>query len=219
MNIAITTRRVADPIHHEQRDLVSSDWTHFLYDCFSSSSLVIPVVNYPSKVEYMAESIGFDAIILSNGNDLGECPERDETEFRLVTWAINKSIPVLGACRGFQFLNHFFNGSLHSSIADVSTENHAGCTHKVNLLNSSFCQIAQSDHLMVNSYHDMGITVDALSSELVPFACTENNVVEGFFHPSLPIIGIQWHPERPSPSAQFDALLIKHFFSNQLCII
>ena len=57
----------------------------------------------------------YDGFILSGGNDLSSLSnsknisfERDKTEFALLQYANDQSIPVLGVCRGFQIMNVFF---------------------------------------------------------------------------------------------------------------
>ena len=44
--------------------------------------------------------IPLSGILLSGGNDLGSFPDRDNTELNLINYAIQKSIPILGICRG-----------------------------------------------------------------------------------------------------------------------
>ena len=46
----------------------------------------------------------------------------------------------------------------------------------------------------VNSAHHQGIDKLAEGLEAIQFA--EDQLVEGIVHKELPIIGVQWHPER-----------------------
>ena len=39
-----------------------------------------------------------------------------------------------------------------------------------------------------------------LSDELRTFAVSEDNLIEGLYHPNLPIAAVQWYPERKSPN-------------------
>ena len=67
--------------------------------------------------------------------------------------------------------------------------------------------------LKVNSFHRQGIIEKCLSDKFDIFAKTRKGTVEGFYHRRYPIIGIQWHPERKSPSRTFDRMLIKNIFN------
>lgn len=51
-----------------------------------------------------------EAVVLSGGNDLGECPERDNTERHLLVWAKEYQLPVLGICRGMQMVGVWSGG-------------------------------------------------------------------------------------------------------------
>jgi len=56
-----------------------------------------------------------------------------------------------------------------------------------------------------------------LSTELRIFAISEKEgLVEGLYHPSLPIAGIQWHPERKSPDKELNEHLIRSFMERKM---
>jgi gamma-glutamyl-gamma-aminobutyrate hydrolase PuuD len=65
--------------------------------------------------------------------------------------------------------------------------------------------------MQVNSFHDDGILASQLASclNITAVSDKERFLVEGFKHKSLPISGIQWHPERSVTSLEFDRLLIE----------
>ena len=48
---------------------------------------------------------------------------------------------------------------------------------------------------------------EGLGAGLRSFARSEDGLIEGVVHDTLPIIGMQWHPERPHPSTAFDDAL------------
>ena len=41
----------------------------------------------------------------------------------------------------------------------------------------------------------------------------EDAVVEALYHEKLPIVGVQWHPERANSSSELDSKLINAFIS------
>ena len=57
---------------------------------------------------------------------------------------------------------------------------------------------------MINSNHHQA--VDALGRNLKAVQFSEDNVIEAFVHKSLPVMGVQWHPER-LPSVQTTAAI------------
>lgn len=210
MRIGITMRVVKNETYSEVRDALSRDWTVYFRRLFPHA-ILIPIINEPRRILRQVKELKLDAFVLSNGNDWGEFPERDETEKRLVVYALRKNIPVLGVCRGFQVLNIIFDGKIEKNIAR-GRANHAGTRHEVSLSESPFRKYSKSKILKVNSYHHQGVVVSGVAKSLRIFAQTTDGVVEGFYHPTKPIVGIQWHPERKSPSQHFDRKLILNLF-------
>tara|TARA_B110000438_G_scaffold88857_1_gene88336 strand:+ start:5288 stop:5920 length:633 start_codon:yes stop_codon:yes gene_type:complete len=190
--VGISLRVVLIDKFNEKRDAISQDWTKFL-EKFNAYPILIP--NTLSNVEDFFSKIQIDILILSGGDNIGEYQERDETERKLIDFAIKKKIPILGVCRGMQILNDYFGG------ATIVTNNqqHICKSHTVDLINPKFSQIFGNDSLNVNSFHNNIITHEILGENLKPFAlCTNDNTIEGFFHKSSSIIGVMWHPERDS---------------------
>ena len=61
----------------------------------------------------------------------------------------------------------------------------------------------------VNSYHKQGVADGQVAPRLrVAAIGMVDGVVEALVHESLPILGIQWHPERPNPGAALDACVV-----------
>jgi gamma-glutamyl-gamma-aminobutyrate hydrolase PuuD len=205
-------RRVIDPGFGERRDVLSQDWVRYLYSLWPELVL-LPLVNHPDSVEKWAEDLQLDGALMSNGNNWGEEPDRDHSEERLLAWCRKRSRPILGVCRGFQVMNRLFGGSVHEDISSVDRHVHGGKPHDVALTADSFSDLAGGEKIAVNSYHDQGVVLSGLSADLRAFAMGKGEVVEGFYHPSEPILGFQWHPERPSDAQQFNDRLLKMFFS------
>ena len=99
----------------------------------------------------------------------------------------------------------FENLNLEASIE----QKHVSIEHEVQIVNEKYIQMLEKKSIKVNSYHNHGVLVDGLSSSLQAFAISEGSVVEGFFHEELPIIGIQWHPERPNNCQLENKILIE----------
>ncbi len=139
----------------------------------------IPVPNcYFDKVSIWASKLSPKAIILSGGNNIGEAPERDATEKALLNIASSRRLPVLGICRGMQFM------TLHAGGELVPVKHHVRTRHKLKNRQGS----------TVNSYHEFGI--ETCPSGYNPIAFAEDGTIEAIIHNELPWEGWMWHPER-----------------------
>lgn len=105
--LVIVTQRV-DVIsdRDERRDSLDQSMIEWLTQA-GYTAVVIPNVLIGTsggaatkKIDSWLKAINPSALLLSGGNDIGECIERDNTECYLLAWAKTGSIPVLGICRG-----------------------------------------------------------------------------------------------------------------------
>lgn len=213
MRIAISMRQIVDPRHGERRDALASDWGEYVAGIWPNATL-LPLVNQPNLVDSWATNLNIDGAILSNGNDWSEAPTRDETETRLLAWCRRNGRPVFGACRGLQALNAILGGTVHSDIAAADKHTHGGWPHMVQIIDPMFSGIAGGESLEINSYHDQGVVRSGLARALRPFAVAGDDIVEGLYHPTEPILAIQWHPERASPAQDFSNVLIRRIFED-----
>lgn len=194
---------------------------------------LIIVPNSTKNIKYFLNKLPITHIILSGGNDISpefygvksiclkDCSiKRDVLEKSILNFAVKKRIPVLGICRGMQFINVFFGGKLTQNIAEESNQNkcllHTN-THFIKLVNKNLSTVLQADRFKINSYHNQGITINNLAGSLQVFALSEDDkIIEGLFHKNYPIIGVQWHPERDCAPKKLDNILIKNFINNTL---
>ena len=107
-------------------------------------------------------------------------PTRDQAELELFRAFYQAGRPILGVCRGMQIINVALGGTLLQDLGDVRRPSHthpqADQVHPVR---------AQPGSLL----HTPGLVLTLRAVDGVP---------EAIEHPSLPILGVQFHPERMS---------------------
>ncbi|MBI2498712.1 gamma-glutamyl-gamma-aminobutyrate hydrolase family protein [Candidatus Woesearchaeota archaeon] len=207
------------------RDALEQDYVSY-YEKFGIT--LIPVSNNSKNIEEYFK-LPIHGIILSGGNNVNpklynqeaKYPSdfsinRDNIEKKLLELAIHKKLPVLCECRGSQFLNVFFGGSLIQNLKEELNTNHIAVTHIIKITYKEVSSFLGKTETKVNSFHKQGFTKKELSKKLKVFAIAEDGVIEGIYHPDYPIAGILWHPERDNSDKELDEKLIKVFVEGTL---
>lgn len=120
---------------------------------------------------------------------------RDREELRLFSLFAERRKPVFGVCRGLQLINTALGGTLwQDQKQERGVGGHEnGAIHQVSLEKGSVISSLFGDEILVNSYHHQ--SVKKLGSGLAVTA-RSGEIVEAFEHQTLPILAVQWHPER-----------------------
>lgn len=163
-----------------------------------------------AEPHYLPEiSADYDGLILCGGSDMdpayfGQAEkgavnidrERDQCEIALAKAFIAAKKPILGICRGHQLLNVLLGGTLHQHIPTAEAHRTPGdAVHCVVSVGEGVLSRMYGRQFSVNSHHHQA--VDRLGEGLrITQLCPEDGTVEAFEHESLPILGVQWHPER-----------------------
>ena len=159
----------------------------------------------------------FDGFVFTGGDDIapcyynqdkteqcGEpCEKRDSLEFALFKEVIKTEKPVLGICRGMQFLNVALGGTLYQ---DLPTQRPSGVvhrqpapfdalTHTVTVEKDTLLySITKSEKFAVNSLHHQAVA--AVAPTLKVCATTADGLAEAVYGTQKPfLLGVQWHPE------------------------
>ena len=177
--------------------------------------VMLPLTTDEAMLAQIAEF--YDGFLFSGGQDVsperyGEekldcCGEtnkdRDEMEERLFSRVYELDKPILGICRGIQFINASLVGTLYQ---DLETQYPSGIEHHQkppydvpehrveHEEGSPLYDILNTKKLMVNSYHHQAIK--KISPHLLPMAYAEDQIIEGVYAPDKKFVwGVQWHPE------------------------
>ena len=129
-------------------------------------------------------------------------PDRDEFDFAVLEEALAQNIPVMGICRGMQLINVYFGGSLWQDLPSefpVKGVRHRGdhvgtrC-HSIGVEpDSRLAAALGATNAVVNSMHHQAVRRLAPGFRIT--ARAPDGVVEAIEHESLPVAGVQFHPE------------------------
>lgn len=128
--------------------------------------------------------------------------DRDSLESRLFQKAFASDKPILGICRGIQFINAILGGTLYqdlnseykSSIEHHMTPPYNRHVHTVTIRDGILSQIIPDKIIGVNSYHHQAIRT--LANDLHIEAVSEDGLIEAVSYPGKKfILAVQWHPE------------------------
>ena len=179
----------------------------------------IPVVFPLSADERNLEQLAgiCDGFLFTGGHDVspkiyGEepmegvvdtCEKRDAMETVVLRSAMNADKPVLGICRGIQFINAVLGGTLYQNLP---TQKPAAVNHRQNppydlpahhvavVKDSPLYEHLKADRLPVNSYHHQA--VKEVAPGLAVMAVAPDGIVEALYKPDRRFLwAVQWHPE------------------------
>lgn len=143
----------------------------------------------------------YDKIILSPGPGLPT-----ETKLMLETLqSYASSKPILGVCLGMQGIFEFFGGRL-KNMPEVCH----GIQKRIQLdLNATLFQGLQNKQIQVGLYHSWCADSENFPEELKITAISDEGIVMAVEHRSLPIFGVQFHPESIMTDVGFE--MIRNF--------
>lgn len=151
----------------------------------------------------------YDGLLLPGGGDIAPifyhkknrgsqniCISEDIIQLLLFQRFLEQKKPILGICKGMQLINVALGGSL---VQDLPTGRfhayHNGDRyHTTKALSGSHLHSVYGKDCITNSAHHQAI--NKLGTGLCIAQYAFDGVIEGIEHTSLPIIGVQWHPER-----------------------
>ena len=133
-----------------------------------------------------AEARNFDGVLISPGPGT---PEEAGISVAMIDYCAQNSIPLFGVCLGHQAIGVAFGATvsrapelLHGKTSLIQ-HNGAGV---LKTLPSPFT---------ATRYHSLAVEAETIGDELEITGRTESGVVMSMRHKSLPIEGVQFHPE------------------------
>lgn len=175
--------------------------------------VLIPNVSPELAKEYLNL---VDGLILSGGDDVASWrfhmgpsanvsvfdAARDEMEEALFCEAYRRQMPILGICRGMQYMNILLGGDLYQDIPTqmkgaynhVSKETLEDGFHTITLDKDGWLgRWLNKETILVNSEHHQALKT--VAKELKPVAYSDDGIIEGVEGIDGPVYGVQFHPE------------------------
>lgn len=154
----------------------------------------------------------FDGLLLPGGGDITPAffgqknqgsknidVELDITQLQALELFFQWKRPILGICKGMQVINVSFGGTItqHIKESDHHAWDNGDKLHPTYVQPDSILAKLYGRTPLTNSAHHQA--VDVLGQDLSIIQTADDGIIEGIVHHSLPILGVQWHPERLFP--------------------
>jgi putative glutamine amidotransferase len=185
--------------------------------------LIVPSLSNEKAAAAVLDSVS--GLVLSGGEDVDPArygedrhekvrsvnAARDATEAALIREAKARRMPVLAICRGIQILNVALGGSLVQDIASQCETTIAhdeegprdARSHEISIEPGSLiARAVGTEHCTVNSFHHQ--SVKRVADGMRVTARSPDGVIEGIESTdrSWWAMGVQWHPEEMTDSAE-----------------
>lgn len=175
---------------------------------------IIPMVYDEEVIKCQLEAV--DGLIMSGGHDVnpllyreepnmklgGILPKRDEFDSKLIKFAMESELPILGICRGHQILNVVNGGNLYQDLSLMDgcyIKHNQGAlsnvpTHTVKTVAGSKVNKILGDETQINSFHHL--CVKDVAPGFIASAYAKDGAIEAIEKTGDHfIMGVQWHPE------------------------
>ncbi|MEO6188494.1 MAG: gamma-glutamyl-gamma-aminobutyrate hydrolase family protein [Ginsengibacter sp.] len=160
-----------------------------------------------------------DFLTYCDPNDIDE--KRDEFEWKMMQHVEETQKPLLGICRGLQFANVFYGGTLIPDIPSFGKFNHRKFKeghdreHELTIdKNSQLYKIVGQEKGIINSAHHQGTDMPGFG--LVATALSPDGIIEAMERRNPEgrsyLMLVQWHPERMQDQQSFFSKNIKESF-------
>lgn len=215
------------PFAGYRRSYVNDDYVQSIVEA-GAIPVIIPFQEDEDTLKALVKRM--DGLLLSGGHDIapqfyGEeperaigdiWPERDIFDMRLLAFAKEEGIPVVGICRGHQIINVAHKGSLYQDLPSFATIKHSQNqtpglpTHTMSIeKDSNLFRILGVEEVMVNSHHHQ--IVKEVGEGLRVVGRAKDTVVEAMEGTDYPYLRTyQFHPEMMRHT-ELNAAIFKDF--------
>lgn len=163
------------------------------------------------EARYLPEpDLSYDGLLLAGGGDMdptlfgqkntasrGIDRARDDAELALLDAFCGAGKPVLAICRGHQVVNVWLGGDLRQDLGPLNPfhqREEGDQVHTVRTAEHSLLHRLYGPFFSVNSSHHQAL--GRLGRGMRATAWSEDGVAEAAEHDALPLLCVQFHPER-----------------------
>jgi anthranilate synthase len=155
-----------------------------LADYFRQVGANVTVVRHVHALK-MLDQRSWDLLVLSPGPGRPE----DFKIARTIDSALEKKLPIFGVCLGVQAMGEYFGGKL----GQLGQPAH-GRPSRVAVRGGRLMH-GLPNEIVIGRYHSLYVARDGMPDVLDVTAATEDGVAMAIEHRTLPVGGVQFHPE------------------------
>ncbi len=159
-------------------------FVHMLADYFRQVGAAVTVVRYVHALDMLGQR-KWDLLVLSPG------PGRPE-DFGIsgtIGAALAQKLPIFGVCLGVQAIGEYFGGQL----GQLGQPAH-GRPSRVQIKGGRLMRSLPNE-IVIGRYHSLYVERGSMPEVLEVTASTEDGVAMAIEHKTLPVGGVQFHPE------------------------
>ena len=181
----MSSRLVSD--HVPTRVLVVDNYDSFVYNLVQYLGQLGAAVTVQRNDEVEISKLAdFDGILISPGPGT---PEAAGQSIELVKYAADHGVPLLGVCLGHQAIAVAFGATVSRAPELLH-----GKTSAVHHSNKGLLANLPSP-FTATRYHSLAVAVETIPAELEVTGRTDTGIIMAIEHKTLPISGVQFHPE------------------------
>jgi anthranilate synthase len=159
-------------------------FVHMLADYFRQVGAEVSVVRH-KHAQQMLRDNRYDLLVLSPG------PGRPE-DFGMkatIDTAMDKQLPIFGVCLGVQAIGEYFGGQLGQLVQPAH-----GRPSRIQVRGGRLMG-GLPNEIVIGRYHSLHVEGGTMPDVLQVTASTEDGVAMAIEHKTLPVGGVQFHPE------------------------
>ncbi|WP_438275698.1 anthranilate synthase component I [Nitrobacter sp.] len=159
-------------------------FVHMLADYFRQVGARVTVVRYVHAQD-MLNTQNYDLLVLSPGPGRPE----DFGMAKTIGTALEKKLPVFGVCLGVQGIGEYFGGRL-GQLAQPAHGRPSRVQNRGGRLMRNL-----PNEIVIGRYHSLYVEREGMPDVLEVTATTDDGVPMAIEHRTLPVGGVQFHPE------------------------